>query len=196
MSPLRFCIYIVLVAVLFMTLDHLYIRFFDSEVVVAGPDEAVDFLKSMRDIDVDDALVEDIHQYYESKMPYPKRYKVRQRCYFIVIKTNATTLEEFKNNASKPNASKKNAHANVPLDAFRPGWYDTTVKFKRVVPHPITGKCSYYDTEFRARLKALSTQDCYDRLLDHLRNRHDVDSRSQFPSIKGKNFSAVYLGIK
>ena len=36
--------------------------------------------------------------------------------------------------------------------------------------------------------------DCYERIVEHLRNRQDVDMRSQFPSAKGRNFSFVYLG--
>ncbi len=180
-----------------MTLDHLYIRFFDDEAVVASPDEALDFLRTMPDIDVDEYLEKDLRQYYESKMPYPKRYKVRQRCYFIVIKTNASTLEEFKNNAGKrQEPGEKKEGKVVPFSAFQPGWYDVSMNFKRVVPHPVSGKCSYFDTDFRVRMKAESVQDCYDRVLNHLRNRHDVDVRSQFPSIKGKNFLAHYLGMK
>ena len=180
-----------------MTLDHLYIRFFDDEAVVASPDEALDFLRTMPDIDVDEYLEKDLRQYYESKMPFPKRYKVRQRCYFIVIKTNASTLEEFKNNAGRRQESSERKEGKVvSFNTFQPGWYDVSMNFKRVVPHPVSGKCSYYDTDFRVRMKGESVQDCYDRVLDHLRNRHDVDSRSQFPSIKGKNFLAHYLGMK
>ena len=180
-----------------MVLDHLYLRFFDSETVVGSPEEAIDFLRGMRDIEVDEFLEKDLKQYYESRMPYPKRYKVRQRCYFIVIKTNATSLEEFKNNANgKSNNTAKDDKKVVSFDEFHPGWYDVNINFKRVVPHPVTNKCTYYDTDFRVRMKGESIQDCYDRVLDHLRNRFDVDPRSQFPSIKGKNFVANYLGIK
>ena len=181
-----------------MTLDHLYIRFFDDETVVANPEEALEFLRTMPDIIVDEQLERDIKEYYQSKMPYPKRYKVRQRCYFIVIKTNAHNLEEFKANAGQKAAAPadKGEKKAGSFSDFNPGWYDVTVNFKRVVPHPISGKCSYFDTDFRVRMKGESVQDCYDRILDHLRNRHDVDPRSQFPSIKGKNFSALYLGIK
>jgi len=38
----------------------------------------------------------------------------------------------------------------------------------------------------------MSGQDCYNRIVDHLSQR--VDSRSQFPSAKGKNFKFTYLG--
>ncbi len=180
-----------------MTLDHLYLRFFDEETLVATPEEALDFLRAQPDIVVDDYLVNEIYQYYESKNPYPKRHKVSQRCYFIVIKTNATTLEEFKNNANAKNEQvAKKERKEVSYNEYMPGWYDVSLNFKRVVAHPVTGKCQYFDTDFRVRMKGESQQDCYDRVLDHLRNRFDVDQRSQFPSIKGKNFFAHYLGMQ
>ena len=37
-------------------------------------------------------------------------------------------------------------------------------------------------------------QDAYNRITDHLRNRPEVDSRSQFPSAKSSNFQYTYLG--
>ena len=43
-----------------------------------------------------------------------------------------------------------------------------------------------------ARLKANSGMECYERIVEHLRER--VDERSQFPSAKGKNFKFRYLG--
>ena len=59
---------------------------------------------------------------------------------------------------------------------------------------PETSKFQYKDTLFRVRLKAQSPMDCYNRIVDHLRNRQDVDSRSQFPSSKSSNFFYTYLG--
>jgi hypothetical protein len=35
--------------------------------------------------------------------------------------------------------------------------------------------------------------ECYNRIVSHLRQR--VDERSQFPSVKGKNFKFRYLGM-
>ncbi len=179
---------------------NLYIRYFDTEVVVDCAEDALDFLSSIPEIDVDDFLVRDLTQYYHSSMPYPKRYKVKGRNYFIVIKTVANTLEEFKNNAGVAQAVKqthqeRKEQEERDLKAFRPGWYDATMLFRRVVPMPQDGKCQYFDTEFRVRLKAVSIQDCYDRICDHLHNRYDVDMRSQLPSIKGKNFISHYLGM-
>ena len=68
-----------------------------------------------------------------------------------------------------------------------------SIDFKRVQLVPGTGKFQYRDTHFVARVKASSGQECYDRIVDHLSQR--VDSRSQFPSAKGKNFKFLYLGL-
>lgn len=73
------------------------------------------------------------------------------------------------------------------------GWYEGAIDFKRVVLIPSTGKHEYRDTHFVANVKAESPIDCYRRIVEHLRDR--VDSRSQFPSAKGKNFHYRYLGM-
>ena len=78
------------------------------------------------------------------------------------------------------------------LTEICPGWYEGTLDFKRVLMVPGTGKFQYRDTQFTARLKAESGLDCYERIVDHLREL--VDDRSQFPSAKGKNFRFRYLG--
>ena len=179
---------------------NLYIRYFDSEIVATELSAAIDFLSSIPEIDVDEFLINDLTQYYKGNMPYPKRYKVRGRNYFIVIKTLAATLEEFKLNANnqkgKDDAAQRKEAEEEDLRRFRPGWYAAGMMFRRVVQMPLDGKCQYFDTDFRVRLKATSIQDCYERLCDHLRNRFDVDTRSQLPSIKGKNFSCQYLGME
>ena len=132
-------------------------------------------------------------------MPFPKRFKVNQRSYFIAIKTLAQDLEEFKAHGTSgemlrmPIETEKELLART-LMAENPGWYQATMLFKRVIPVESTGKFQYIDTEFEAKLKAHSIQECYDRVIDHLRTRGDVDARSQFPSIKGRNFQTVFLG--
>jgi hypothetical protein len=78
------------------------------------------------------------------------------------------------------------------LNEERFGWYEGALDFKRVTLMPGTGKFQYRDTHFVACCKAFSGQDCYNRIVDHLSQR--VDSRSQFPSSKGKNFKFIYLG--
>lgn len=82
----------------------------------------------------------------------------------------------------------------MELNTDKPGWYEGSLLFKRVIPIPGTGKFQYRDTPFVARVKAHSPQECYSRIIQHLRNRQDVDLRSQFPSSKGKNFTYKYLG--
>ena len=78
------------------------------------------------------------------------------------------------------------------LNELRPGWYEGMIDFKRVLMVPGTGKFQYRDTQFIANVKAESGLDCYNRIVDYLRDR--VDDRSQFPSAKGKNFKFRYLG--
>jgi hypothetical protein len=85
------------------------------------------------------------------------------------------------------------APAVARLSEKREGWYEASLTFKRVVLIPSTGKHEYRDTQFVANVKAFSGQDAYNRVVEHLRER--VDSRSQFPSAKGKNFKFKYLGM-
>ena len=177
---------------------NLYLRFFDCEILVKSVSEALDFLQSIPEIDVDDYIANDLAQYAESEVLYPKRYKVRGRAYFIVIKTTANSLDEFKEIGLQTKDTARPVDIKEKMvDSFneeRIGWYEATINFKRVVPNLETQKFQYCDTTFKARLKATCIQDCYERVIDHLRSRGDVDPRSQFPSIKGKNFECFYLG--
>ena len=112
-------------------------------------------------------------------------------------------MEEFKQNhlnkanileeEDNPFQAKKKMKMTV-LNENMPGWYDGTLVFKRVIAIPGTNKFQYKDTSFRAQCKANSPMDCYNRIVEHLKNRQDVDLRSQFPSAKGKNFVYSYLG--
>lgn len=176
---------------------NLYLRYFDSEILVHTVDEAIDFLAGIEEIGMDAALEQDIRQYAESDIYYPKRYKIRPRVYFIVIKTEAATMEDFKNKKALRTPSENSEKPAVApilarLNEKREGWYEGIVDFKRVLLVPGTGKFEYRDTRFVARCKAESGMDCYNRLIDNLRQR--VDPRSQFPSPKGKNFQYEYLG--
>jgi len=181
---------------------NLYIRYFDKETLVYNADEAVDFLCSIPEIGMNPQIEADIREYAESDVYYPKRYKVRPRVYFIVIKTEAATMSDFKQkkalrpaNGAPQGGDKRDIvmPAVTRLNEERQGWYEGTLDFKRVVMVPSTGKHEYRDTHFVARCKAESGLDCYNRIVDHLRDR--VDSRSQFPSAKGKNFKFKYLGM-
>ena len=66
---------------------NLYLRYFDNEILVSTVDEALDFLNSIPDIDMDEDMEADIRDYVASNVFYPKRYKVRSRVYFIIIKS-------------------------------------------------------------------------------------------------------------
>lgn len=183
---------------------NLYLRYFNDECVVTSVEDALAFISRIEGFAVTPDFEADFRQYVESSQPYPKRYKVRSRVYFIVIKTLATTLEEFKANGKNPEGvglvpkTRQSIKEQIVqrLNDELPGWYEGTVNFKRVVYIPETGKFDYCDTSFTALLKAHSGQDCYNRIVDHLRSRPDVDPRSQFPSVKGRNFQYTYLGFK
>ena len=178
---------------------NLYIRYFDNEAFLSNADEVINFLHSISEIDLDKDTEDDIREYIASDVFYPKRYKVRPRVYFILIKTTAQSMQDFKDkkavHSSMPanEASRSNGQQVPRLTEELPGWYEGELDFKRVVMIPETGKHEYRDTHFVADCKAMSGQDCYDRIVDYL--HQFVDPRSQFPSAKGKNFHFKYLGM-
>ena len=176
---------------------NLYLRYFDKETLVNSVDEAIDFLKGIDEIQMNPVLEADIRDYAASDVFFPKRYKVRPRVYFIIIKTEAPSMVDFKEkrNVRGAGSPEKRVAANVvmKLNEEREGWYEGTMDFKRVQMVPGTGKFQYRDTHFVAQVKAMSGIDCYNRIVEHLRQR--VDERSQFPSAKGKNFHFRYLGM-
>lgn len=204
---------------------NLYIRYFDSEVLVTNVNDALAFLGGIDEIEMNSKIAADVREYFESSTRYPKRYKVRNKIYFIMIKTDAASMREFKDYRNRSVSSANEAPApgvqeEMPaaqqyepqqeaapapsyrermksmvtnsLQAQRFGWYEGSFDFKRVVIVPSTGKNEYRDTHFVVQCKAMSGMDCYNRIVDYLRGC--VDSRSQFPSAKGKNFSFKYLG--
>lgn len=181
---------------------NIYVRYFTEETLVSTIDQVIKFLESIPEIEMDDYLRGEVVDYVASDMPYPKRIKVHQRAYFILIKTDAATLEEFKQRGENEPADIEEIREDAKdmlqraLYEELPGWYQGTILFKRVISIPSTGKFAYEDTEFVAQVKAHCIQECYDRIVDYLQNREDIDERSQFPSIKGKNFFCEYLGME
>lgn len=173
---------------------NLYLRYFDREVLVDNVDEAIAFLSGISEIGMNADLESDIRSYAESNNNYPKRYKVRPRVYFIIIKTAAQSMAEFKENRTLKSAGSERRpdRQETQLETVRFGWYEGQLDFKRVLPVPQTGKFQYKDTRFVARCKAESGRDCYNRIIEHLSCR--VDPRSQFPSAKGKSFRFAFLG--
>lgn len=177
---------------------NLYIRYFDYETLVHSVEEALNFLSSLNDVEVNDEIVTELERFMNSSAMYPKHIKVRARSFFIAIKTTANSMEEFKAKGAGASqiklekAAQKEALAQY--DQIQPGWYAAKIVFKRVVSLPETQKSHYVDTPFICKVKAESPHDCYDKVLNHLRERQDIDVRSQFPSIKSSNFEWEYLG--
>ena len=52
---------------------NLYLRYFDKETLVSNADQAIDFLHSIQDIEVTPDLENDVREYAESEVFYPKR---------------------------------------------------------------------------------------------------------------------------
>lgn len=180
---------------------NIYVRYFDHEALVSNVDELITFLHSLSDVSLDKEMIENIYDYVNGPLPYPKRYKIRPRVYFILIKTAAETMEEFKSNKKQATTlspsgevgTKKEARTAL-LSEIQAGWYYCSLTFKRVVMNPNTNKFSYQDTIFSAFLRANSGQECYDKIVLHLKSRKDVDTRSQYPSARGNRFSFEYVG--
>lgn len=175
---------------------NLYIRYFDEEALVHSVEEALDFLSSLEDVEVDEEMASELEKFMSSTAMYPKHIKARARSFFIAIKTTATTMEEFKAKGAGQFKVEKAAQkeALAQYGKAQPGWYSASIVFKRVVSLPETQKSHYVDTSFVCRVKAESAQDCYEKVISHLRSRQDIDTRSQFPSIKSANFEWNFLG--
>ncbi len=178
---------------IYISTMNYYIRYFDNETLVYDIEDVLMFLEDIPEIDLTPAMKSEIREYAASDNGFPKRVKVRPRVYFIIIKTEAANMQDFKDKkALRPvSAADTKAREAMVLNATREGWYEGVMDFKRVVINHL-GKCEYRDTTFKARVKAKSAMDCYNKITDHL--SHRVDPRSQFPSCKGKNFRYEFLG--
>lgn len=180
---------------------NIYVRYFDHENVFSSAEEVIGFLEELNDFSMTPQLRHEITSYHTSNMPYSKRVAVKGKNYFILIKTTAATLPEFKakgkdqqgDDAKSENKRAKDARYDE-LHEERTGWYKADIQFNRVVTIPGTQKCSYRNTLFSAYVYATSPIDCYNQVIDHLSNRSDVDPRSQFPSEKKNKFAYEFIG--
>lgn len=182
---------------------NLYVRYFDHETLATSVDEALDFLSTIQEIKLDGNTAERINAFLHSSNTYPFRLKVSFSNYVLFLKTEAQTLAEFKKLEQLRKEQKVDVRPTLMADRKRsvldylneehPGWYEATLVFKRVVQIRETSKFQYKDTRFSVRLKAKSGMDCYNRIVNHLRNRQDVDPRSQFPSAKSSNFEFKFV---
>lgn len=182
---------------------NLYVRYFDSETLATNIDEVAEFVFSIKEINVDQSALTRIKNFWESSNLYPFRLKVSFSNYILFLKTEAHDLSEFKyfeqlkkenkiDAMPQGNSEKRRSTLEI-LNEEKEGWYEASILFKRVVQIRDTNKFQYKDTRFKVRLKALSPMDCYNRIVEHLRNRQDVDPRSQFHSAKSANFTYKFL---
>lgn len=179
---------------------NLYARYFDNEYLATSFEDLCTFLSSLHDVTLNSTLLEDVRNYVDGPTAFSRRFKTQGKNYFIIIKTTAKSLNEFHavgDNTQEKATGKNEEKARIQdiLNQRKVGWYDVALQFRRVLQLPGKGKCQYVDTDFQARVKASSIQDSFNKVIDHLRSRADVDPRSQFPSVKGKNFSSTYLGM-
>ena len=182
---------------------NLYVRYFDHECLAKSVEEAIDFLLSIPEIKVESNAASRITTFLNSSNLYPFRLKVSYSNYVLFLKTEAENLEQFKEEEAMRKEQKAERITTMAerkktiLDALneeKVGWWEAALTFKRVLTIPETGKCKYVDTPFRVRLRALSAMDAYNRIINHLKNRPEVDPRSQFPSAKSDKFEYQFIG--
>ncbi|MBO7569922.1 MAG: hypothetical protein J6T11_06195 [Bacteroidaceae bacterium] len=182
---------------------NLYVRYFDHECLAKSVEEAIDFLCSIPEIKVESNAASRITTFLNSSNLYPFRLKVSYSNYVLFLKTEAENLEQFKEEEALRKEQKLDRVSTMAerkkniLDALNEekiGWWEAGLTFKRVLIIPETGKCKYVDTPFRVRLKAVSAIDAYNRIVDHLKNRPEIDPRSQFPSAKSDKFEYQFIG--
>ena len=141
---------------------NLYIRYFEQDALATNMDEVVAFLETVKDLKLTGDVINRVNSFYTSTNQYPYRLKVGYSNYILFLKTEAQTLEEFKEMERLRN-EQKSAGTYVPekkksvleiMGEENPGWYDAVLVFKRVVPIKDTNKFQYLDTRFHAKLKA------------------------------------------
>ena len=181
---------------------NLYVRYFDHECLAKTIDEAMAFLATIEEIKLESNVPSRISTFLHSSNLYPFRLKVSYSNYVLFLKTEAETLEQFKEEEAMRKEQKSDRVATIAerkksileaLNEEHVGWWEACLVFKRVLTMPDTGKCKYIDTPFRVRMKANSAMDAYNRIVDHLKHRPEVDPRSQFPAAKSQNFEYRFL---
>lgn len=183
---------------------NLYVRYFDHETLAHSIEECMSFLQSIKEIKVDNNTPQRLRTFLESDNTYPFRLKVSYSNYVLFLKTEAKDIAEFhvmeqmhkeqKAEGKFPTMAERKRSMMEALNEPRQGWYESSIMFKRVIVQPETQKCQYQDTRFRVRLKADSAMHCYNRIIEHLKSRKEVDPRSQYPSVKSPNFEYKFLG--
>lgn len=184
----------------FYTDMNYYARYFDSEGVFPTPQTLVGFISSIPQIIMTEDLADAIIKFCEDKTSFPRHFRLPNKNTFIVIKTNASTLDEFKTRGanggllpSEPREPREPREFRSLAETIRPGLYNVTMTFRRAIVNPDTRKCGFVEERFEVEMFAQSQKQCFDRVLEHLRNHPDVDERSQYPSIRSSNFRATFI---
>lgn len=177
-----------------------YVRYFDSEGVCPTPQELVEFVSGIPQILMTEELSDAIYKFCEDKTSFPRHFRLPNKNTFIVIKTTASSLEEFKlrgaNGGVVPvdGAKEEKDRKRASADEICPGIYEVNIGFRRAIVNPETHKCSFVEESFVAEMQAQTQRDCYEAVLDYLKNHPDIDSRSQYPSIRSSNFTVKLVG--
>ena len=183
---------------------NIYARYFDQETIASSFEELITFLASIPEISITTELIDNVKAYVDSPLPYPKRYKIRPRVYFILIKTTAQNIQEFKSKRVKEESEDEIPNINTSqnfkeeriskLSEEKLGWYKVSLTIKRMVHIRELQKFQYQDNIIKAYINAESPIDCYQRLVEYFKSRDDIDPRSQIPSAKSDSFKFHYIG--
>lgn len=172
-----------------------YARYFDSEGVFPTPESLIEFLTSISQILMTEELSDAVLKFCADKTSHPRHFRLPNKTTFIIIKTNSSTLEEFKtrgaNGGTMPAEIKETKQG--PADEINPGKYEVRMVFRRAIVNPETRKCSFVEEIFEVEMLAQSQRHCFDVVMEHLKSHPDVDPRSQYPSIRSANFSAKLI---
>lgn len=171
-----------------------YARYFNSEGVFNTPQALVDFIGSIPQITMTDELAGAMLKFCDDKTSFPRHFRLPNKHTFIVIKTNASSLDEFKTIGANGGILPESKEAkSSPVDELHPGKYHVSITFRRAIVNPETRKCVFVEEPFEVEMLAQSQRQCYDVVIDYLKNHPDLDARSQFPSIRSANFTATLL---
>jgi hypothetical protein len=172
-----------------------YVRYFDSEGVFPTPQNLIEFLSNVPKILMTEELADAILKFCEDKTSHPRHFRLPNKSTFIIIKTNATTLDEFKLRGANGGIVPIECKESIPssIDELRPGMYNVKVNFRRALVNPETKKCGFVDELFEVEMLAQGVRHCFDVVIDYLKKHPDVDPRSQYPGIKSSNFSATLI---
>ncbi len=174
-----------------------YARYFDNEEVFNNIADLTDFLSDILHDGFTQELANEVVAFCSDKTNFPRHFRLPDKTTFIIIKTNSQTLEEFKtrgaNGGVLPASTPAREEQKSAYDEINPGTYDVTIVFRRAIVNPDSRKCLYVDETFQAQILADSQRQCYDTVLDYLRNNPEVDARSQYPSIRSNNFQATLI---